>query len=70
MEDWWALHRDLLCMPCSRYIVFIPDVVLHAQGWAAGDISLAAYIQAAVKDKDFGNYSLHNVKIMIVISLD
>jgi hypothetical protein len=31
-------------------------VYCYSQGWAAGDVSLAAYIQAAVKDKDYGRF--------------
>jgi len=37
----WAWRTGGICIAISY-------------GWAAGDVSLAAYIQAAVKDKDFG----------------
>jgi hypothetical protein len=40
----------------SSYSCFsvISDVIHYVQGWSAGDVSLAAYIQAAIGNKEFG----------------
>jgi len=56
VENRWALHRDLLCTLFRFCSSFLSNAIPNhcVQGWAAGDVSLAAYIQAAVKDKDFG----------------
>ena len=57
----WAWRVGGLFLPmsfvCLRGVAPVPSpfpTLFTLQGWSAGDVSLAAYIQAAVQDKDFG----------------
>jgi hypothetical protein len=44
-------------MYASMFIHYELLLSSRTQGWAAGDVSLAAYIQSVLTDSEFGPYS-------------